>query len=83
MSETPVAADGPPPGRPLHNDDWGYDSNCYVCEPTNEGGLRIPFVADDEAELVRARFSLDETYSGAPSFVHGGVTGAILDEAQA
>lgn len=75
-------AEGPPTGRRLHNDDWGFDSNCFVCEPTNDDGLQIPFYADDDAQQVTARFTLDGTFSGAPTFVHGGVTLAILDEAQ-
>jgi uncharacterized protein (TIGR00369 family) len=67
----------------LHNEDWGFDSNCFVCEPRNDGGLRIPFDHDDERGLVVATFTLDDTFSGAPSYVHGGVSLAVLDEAQA
>jgi acyl-coenzyme A thioesterase PaaI-like protein len=66
----------------LLNENWGFDSNCFVCERRNEGGLRIPFEHDDEAGMVVAEFTLDTTYSGAPTFVHGGLTLAILDEAQ-
>lgn len=69
--------------RRLHNEDWGFESNCFVCEPRNEGGLRIPFHHDDEIEAVVATFTLDTTFSGAPSYVHGGVSLAVLDEAQA
>ncbi len=69
--------------RQLHNEDWGFDSNCFVCEPRNTGGLRIPFHHDDELEAVVATFTLDATFSGAPSYVHGGVSLAVLDEAQA
>ena len=67
----------------LHNEDWGFDSNCFVCEPRNAGGLRIPFDHDTERDVVVATFTLDETFSGAPSYVHGGVSLAVLDEAQA
>lgn len=67
----------------LHNDDFGYESNCFVCETRNAGGLRIPFVHDTDRDLVVAEFSLDATYSGAPTMVHGGVSLAILDEAMA
>ena len=69
--------------RRLHNDDWGYESNCYVCEARNEGGLRIPFFHEPERDVVEAEFSLDGTYSGAPTMVHGGVQLAVLDEAMA
>lgn len=67
----------------LTNEAWGFDSNCFVCEPRNAAGLRIPFFHDDEAASVVAEFTLDDTFSGAPSYVHGGVTLAVLDEAQA
>lgn len=67
----------------LHNEDWGFDSNCFVCEPGNIGGLRIGFDHDTERGAVVASFTLDDTFSGAPSYVHGGVSLAVLDEAQA
>lgn len=69
--------------RRLDNSRWGFDSNCFVCEPRNDAGLRIPFDHDLEAGVVRAAFSLDQRFSGAPAYVHGGVTLAILDEAMA
>ena len=67
----------------LHNANWGFDTNCFVCEPSNAAGLRITFEHDDEADVVRGSFSLDDRFSGAPSYVHGGLTLAILDEAAA
>ena len=67
----------------LHNETWGFDSNCFVCEPRNRAGLRIPFHHDDETDTVLAQFTLDDAFSGALSYVHGGVTLAILDEVQA
>jgi acyl-coenzyme A thioesterase PaaI-like protein len=66
----------------LHNETWGFDSNCFVCEPRNHMGLQLPFLHDDERHLVVTEFTLGADYSGAPSLVHGGVTLAILDEAQ-
>ncbi|MGQ0615701.1 MAG: PaaI family thioesterase [Acidimicrobiia bacterium] len=69
--------------HPLRNDVWGFESNCFVCEAGNEAGLRISFAHDDETEMVVAPFNLDEAFSGAPSYVHGGLVLAILDEAQA
>ncbi len=69
--------------RRLTNEAWGFDSNCFVCEPRNVTGLRIPFFHDDETGSVLAEFALDDSFSGAPSYVHGGVTLAVLDEAQA
>ena len=67
----------------LDNDRWGFGTSCFVCEPRNDAGLRIPFDHDDEADVVRATFTLDERFSGAPSYVHGGISLAVLDEAMA
>jgi len=67
----------------LHNENWGFETNCFVCEPTNERGLQIPFFHDDESDLVIAEFALTDEFSGAPALVHGGVTLAVLDEAMA
>lgn len=67
----------------LHNDDWGYDTNCFVCEPGNDRGLQIAFFHDVERSVVTAEFELDDAFSGAPTLIHGGVTLAVLDEAMA
>ena len=67
----------------LHNEDWGFETNCFVCEPNNHAGLQIPFFHDDERSVVTAEFELSDAYSGAPTLVHGGVTLAVLDEAMA
>ncbi len=67
----------------LHNDDLGYETNCFVCEPTNDAGLRVPFFHEPERDLVTAEFTLSDAFSGAPTMVHGGVTLAVLDEAMA
>jgi acyl-coenzyme A thioesterase PaaI-like protein len=67
----------------LTNERWGFESNCFVCEPTNEAGLQIPFFHDEESGTVTATFTLGTGFSGAPSYVHGGVLLAVLDEAMA
>ena len=67
----------------LHNEDWGFETNCFVCEPSNAHGLRIPFFHDTERGIVTAAFELSDTFSGAPTLVHGGITLAVLDEAMA
>lgn len=69
--------------RRLHNDDWGFESNCFVCEQTNERGLQIAFFHDVEHETVTAEIELTDVFSGAPTLVHGGVTLAVMDEAMA
>jgi len=68
---------------PLTNDRWGYESSCFVCEASNQHGLQIPFQLDDDGETVSASFTLGAEHSGAPSLVHGGLSLAVLDEAQA
>ncbi|MGI8683782.1 MAG: PaaI family thioesterase [Acidimicrobiales bacterium] len=76
-----------PTGRralvPLENSAWGFESNCFVCEPENDAGLGIAFFHDVEAGVVVANFVLDDRFSGAPNYVHGGITLAVLDEAMA
>jgi acyl-coenzyme A thioesterase PaaI-like protein len=62
---------------------WGFPTSCYVCDPANDKGLRVPFLFDDETGIVSAEFRLGPDYSGAPQYVHGGVLLAILDEAMA
>ena len=52
-----------------------------MCEQSNPAGLQIPYFHDDEAEVVSAEFTLDDRFSGAPNYVHGGVVLAVLDEA--
>jgi len=68
---------------PLTNAGWGFETNCFVCEPSNPAGLKIAYFHDDEAHLVTAEFRLGAEHSGAPHYVHGGVLLAILDEAMA
>lgn len=67
----------------MHNDDLGYETNCFVCEQSNDSGLRIPFFHDTERAVVTADFTLSDAFSGAPTMLHGGVSLALLDEAMA
>ncbi|MDP8936801.1 MAG: PaaI family thioesterase [Actinomycetota bacterium] len=69
--------------RVLDNASWGFDTSCFVCEPSNPRGLGIRYSHDEEGEVVVAEFSLGREFSGVPSYVHGGVVLAILDEAMA
>lgn len=68
---------------PLSNERWGFSSNCFVCEPTNVVGLRQAFFYDTDNATVVAEMHLGSDHSGAPSYVHGGVQLALLDEAMA
>lgn len=69
--------------RRLHNEDWGFDSSCFVCEPKNDRGLALAFHHDSETDVVRCELTLGNEFSGAASYVHGGITLTILDEAMA
>jgi len=59
---------------------FGFDSRCFVCDPTNARGLQVPFFHDTDADLVFAEFELPAEFSGAPTLVHGGATLALIDE---
>jgi uncharacterized protein (TIGR00369 family) len=69
--------------RRLHNSTWGFETNCFVCEPSNEHGMQVPFFHDDTDDVVVGEFQLSQAFSGAPNFVHGGLTMALADEAMA
>jgi uncharacterized protein (TIGR00369 family) len=69
--------------RRLDPQAWGFPTQCYVCDPANDKGLRVPFNFDDETGVVSAEFRLGAEYSGAPKYVHGGIVLAVLDEAMA
>ncbi len=69
--------------RPLDSQSFGFATDCFVCDPANPQGLRIPFFVDDEARRITAQFTLGQDYSGAPRFVHGGLVLTVLDEAMA
>lgn len=72
----------------LHNDDWGFETNCFVCERRNPNGLRLDFFHAGpgevgDGEVVICDVALGEEHSGAPGLVHGGVLLAVADEAMA
>jgi uncharacterized protein (TIGR00369 family) len=69
--------------RTLDPGAWGFPTRCFVCEPSNQSGLRVPFSYDDEARVVHAEFAFGQEYSGSPRYVHGGVVLAVLDDAMA
>ena len=66
----------------LTNDAWGFESNCFV-SPITLLASAIPSYHDTATATVVAEFSLDERFSGALRYVHGGIALAILDEAMA
>ncbi|MCY3881831.1 MAG: PaaI family thioesterase [Dehalococcoidia bacterium] len=69
--------------RRLTRDDLAVETCCFVCDPANEDGLHIEFFLDEEAGRVLAEYTPTSAHEGAPGVIHGGVVGAILDDAMA
>ncbi len=69
--------------RRLTREDLAVETCCYVCDPTNASGLHIDYSLDEEEGRVHARYTPCEAHEGAPGVIHGGVLGAILDDATA
>ena len=67
----------------LENSRWGFESNCFVCEAANPAGLGLEFYVDTDDDAVVVEFPLDQRFSDAPSYVHGGLVLAVMDEAMA
>lgn len=59
---------------------FGLDTMCYVCDPRNVAGLRVPFEWDTDEEQVLASARFGREHSGVPGLVHGGVLAALVDE---
>jgi uncharacterized protein (TIGR00369 family) len=55
--------------------------SCYACGPENPNGLHLDFI--QRGDSIEARFNFDETYAGAPTYVHGGIIMTALDDAMA
>lgn len=62
---------------------FGFDATCFVCGTDNPDGLQLPYFHDTDHDQIVAYFTLDEHYVGAPTFVHGGVTLALIDDGMA
>jgi acyl-coenzyme A thioesterase PaaI-like protein len=56
-----------------------HDKNCYGCSPGNPIGLKIQFTVDDDR--VTGEFTSTADHVGPPGILHGGVIGAVIDEA--
>ena len=52
---------------------------CFGCGRNNPIGLKLKFARD--GENIRAEFTPDRTHQGWPGLLHGGILGALLDEA--
>lgn len=58
-------------------------SRCFVCAQSNEAGLGLRFEYDDGAGVVTTGARFGELHCGAPTYVHVGLTLAVLNEAMA
>jgi hypothetical protein len=58
-------------------------SRCFVCATANPAGLRIPFAYDEATGAVQAEVTFGDLHGGAPTYVHIGLTLAVLNEAMA
>jgi uncharacterized protein (TIGR00369 family) len=54
-------------------------ANCFICGVDNTSGLKARFYELENGEAA-ALFTVPESHNGYPGRVHGGVTGALLDE---
>jgi acyl-coenzyme A thioesterase PaaI-like protein len=52
---------------------------CFGCGRHNPVGLKLEFTRDGES--IRAEFTPDRNHQGWPGLLHGGILGALLDEA--
>ena len=69
--------------RPLTSNNFDFQTNCFVCNPSNTRGLHVAFFLEEEEQRVVAEYQPLVEHEGAPGIVHGGVLGAILDDAMA
>ena len=70
------------PRRLLENT-FDFASLCFVCDPSNDGGMKQSFYHDGELDRIVASFTPTPTLSGAPNYTHGGASMAVLDDAMA
>ena len=52
---------------------------CFGCGRHNPIGLKLKFTRDGDG--IRTEFTPDKTHQGWPGLLHGGILGALLDEA--
>lgn len=55
--------------------------SCFVCGRENVLGLKARFEGDPATGEVRTTVAIPEAMNGYPGTVHGGILGALLDEA--
>jgi len=52
---------------------------CFVCGLENPIGLKAFFYEDDDGRVI-VKFTPHEEHQGYPSFMHGGIISALMDE---
>ncbi len=64
---------------------WDPANHCFVCGPSNPGGLRVRFrlEEDDGEEVCRAEFTPGPTHVGYSDMLHGGILYSLLDDVMA
>ena len=60
-------------------------NHCFVCGPSNPGGLRVRFRLEEEdgAQVCRAEFTPGPTHVGYSDMLHGGILYSLLDDVMA
>lgn len=56
-------------------------NNCFGCGEDNPRGLQLGALVRIEDGEIRLNFSVPKNFEGFEGVVHGGIVGAILDEA--
>ena len=59
-------------------DEYGPNSICFGCGPSNEKGLRIKSVPTD-GEWVNCEFMPEKHHEAFPGMINGGIIGTLLD----
>ncbi|MFH1941811.1 MAG: PaaI family thioesterase [bacterium] len=65
--------------KPLQTSELPQFPNCFVCGSENPKGLHVRFCTTPEG--VEAIFQAEPSHAGYEDVVHGGIVGALLDEA--
>ena len=58
-----------------------HDQKCFGCSRSNPFSLKVDFRVKDG--VVYGEFQSNENHTGPPQTVHGGIIGALIDEALA
>ena len=57
------------------------EGTCFVCGKANPIGLRVEFAVDRKALKITGVFTPKREHEGYRGIMHGGLVGALLDEA--